>query len=227
MKETPPPSLPAEQDLPKSSRSPLVFILGLIVIIGLVFVVKSSRLGTTPESKSQPAPTTAPAPNVFQAKAGEATKTVNGKVYPFSFSYPESLQLVAFIDDPIDAIAINWNDVPPQQNILANIELLDKKERYYVGRQRAYVEDYWKVFSGLTGIQGTIEEFTNAQGLKAYRVRYSDTNGQAPVQHVFFEVAGNNTVMIHLANGILEPKLFNAMVDSVTYTLPARSRRGR
>ena len=214
----------------KSTTPSTLYVLTAIavcatLIVGISKIQHNSTSATKAKMAQTPTPTLTPP--FFTADDKVTWKTVGGRKYPYAFSYPETLSILAFIDDPIDALAINWNNIPPQQNILSNIEFLDANGRKYVAKQKNYVADYWKFFSGLKGVNGSVEEFTNSNGLKGFKARYLDSNGQFAVQHVFFIIPNDNRVMIHLANGPLDPKIFNKIVDTVSYTVPPRTKKTR
>lgn len=154
----------------------------------------------------------------FTAGLNDAWKIVQGKVYPYSFSYPETLKLVAFPNDGTDSIAIVYGDIAPQQNILSNIELIDKRDPKLAKQEKLeYVKNWYKFFSGLKGVS-KVDEFTNANGLKGYRAVYINTANQTPNVDVFFEVPGKNNILIHFANGMLDPALFERIIDSLKWT---------
>lgn len=144
--------------------------------------------------------------------------TWKGKKYPYSFSYPTSLSLGFFPNDPFDAVTIFWGNTNPQENLLLRVENLsaDPKNKQYVkGSKRTYVENWWKQYS-FTGIS-TIEEFTTTHGLKGYRVGYKDSSGKTPYEHVFLEVPGKPELVVWLSQKLLEKPIFDKVVESLTW----------
>ena len=144
--------------------------------------------------------------------------TVNGNKYPYSFSAPKSLNLVALSKDQYDIYAISWNNQPPDQNVLIGVDNLNDKDslkQYVTTSKRGYVENWWKQF-GLKGV-ASITEFTNSKGLHGYRAKYINAAGQSPNEDVFFE-APNPAFVIHLASGVLDASVFNPLIDSVAWT---------
>lgn len=167
----------------------------------------------------QPLPTTVK----FTAASNAPWKTQYGRIYPYQFSFPETLPLVVFMEDPMDSVAISWGDIPAQQNILLNMELIEERDSALVTQRKFdYVTNWWKFFSGLKGV-AQVEPFTNAAGLKGYTARYINNTDKTPNVDVFFEVPNKRNLMIHLANGILDPDLFDRIVDSVRWTPPAET----
>src|SRR4030042_512894 len=83
--------------------------------------------------------------------------------------------------------------------------------------KKTYVENWWKQFSGLKGVQ-TVTEFVNAKGMKGYKAKYINYADQTPNDDVFFEVPGRADLVIRMANGIVDPAVFDRMVDSVSWT---------
>jgi len=189
-----------------------------VILLGIFFVKKSHKSLPSPVQLSSTTTEVAQAnPVVFHITSSTPWISVKGKIYPYSFSYPETLPLVAFINDPIDAIAINWNDIRPQNNILSNVEFLDYNSRKFIGKYQDYVKNYWTFFSGLKGL-ASMQQFSNSQGLQGFKAHYTDRNGQSSTEHVFFIMPGDNKIMLHFANGILDQAVFDRIIDSVTYT---------
>ncbi len=184
---------------------------GTIVLPGGV-----TYLGPTNEQKTQTAPLRFTAPPTTRWAVYEGT------VYPYSFSYPSSLTLVAFPNDPTDAVAISWGNISPQENILINVENLEastKTETFMKKSKREYIAFWWQQYDGLTGVS-QITEFTNAQGLRGWRAKFINTAGATPNDDVFFELPGRSELVIHLANGVLDPSIFDRIVDSVAWDTP-------
>jgi hypothetical protein len=163
----------------------------------------------------QPQPTSSP--QKFKVDTTVDWKPQKGKIYPFSFSYPSTLPLVVFTDDATDSVAIAWGNIPPQQNILLNIEFIDKRDPKLVKETKLdYVKNWFKFFTGLKGV-ANVTPFTNTNGMKGYKAIYINTVDATPNVDVFFEIPNQPTRMLHMANGILETNLFDRIVDSVKW----------
>jgi len=204
-----------------------ILVLGGVIYGGYVYSQKYGAKMTLPsgqtyvgENKGGQAQDNPPtAPTRFTADASVAWKELKGKIYGYSFSYPETLNLGVFNNDLTDAVAIQWGNIPAQNNILLNIESIEGRSIEYVGKQEEFVRNWWRYFSGLSGVK-SVEKFTNTGGLKGYRAYYINKAGQSPNTDIFFEIPGDNKRMIHIANGVLEPALFDRLIDSVKYTAP-------
>lgn len=160
----------------------------------IVLPAGGTYLGPT----TTPPPTPAPAP---------ATGSLHkGRIYPYSFETPETLKLVTF-NDTFDIYAISKEGMDPYNAVLIGVDDITKKNKPLID----YINEWWKQFGGLKGVD-SITEFTNSKGLKGYSVKY--VNGSS--DDVFFEVPDPGYV-IHLANGPLDKKIFDAIVDSVTW----------
>jgi len=158
-------------------------------------------------------------PSVFTADEKTPWKTWAGKIYSYQFSYPETLQISGFSNDPMDSAGISWNGKKPAENILINVIDLSKNnafEGYIKKPKKEFVLNWWKQFSGLTGMTPLVE-FTNKKGLKGYKTRFINTKGETPNLDVFFEIPGTPTLMIRIANGLIDPLLFEKIVDSVEW----------
>ena len=170
-------------------------------------------LGATPTSAVEPTAV----PVKFTASATVPYKEKIGANYPYSFSYPETLPIVVFTNDPTDSVAIDWDNITAQKNVLFNIELIEKRDKSMIVKPKIeYVKNWWQYFSGLKGVN-SVTPFANLGGLKGYRAQYINNAGTAPNADIFFEVPGRNDIMIHLANGILDAAIFDKIVDSVKW----------
>ena len=144
--------------------------------------------------------------------------TLKGRKYPYSFNVPKTLKLVTFPNDAFDIYALSINNQPPENNVLVGVDDLNRDEelkKFIVGSKRDYVENWWKQFGGLKGVASIIP-FANDKGLKGYKAKYINTQGQSPNDDIFFETP-DPAYVIHLANGPLPEAVFNAIVDSVTW----------
>lgn len=140
--------------------------------------------------------------------------TMKGRKYPYSFEAPATIKFVTFPNDAFDIYAISLPDQPPENNVLIGVDNLNRTDdlkQYIKGNKRAYVENWWKQFGALKGVI-SITEFTNSKGLKGYKAKF--VNGSS--DDIFFETSNPDNV-IHLANGPLDKKIFNAIVDSVAW----------
>jgi len=173
-------------------------------------------LGATkpPENQPQTQPTTAPK---FTVDTTIPYATQSGKIYPYSFPYPITLPLVVFPQDKTDSVGIAWGDIPPQQNILLNMEFIDKRDASAVAEPKIeYVRNWYSHFPGLKGV-ASVETFTNAHNLKGYRAMYVNTADLTPNEDIFLEVPSNPNLMIHLANGSLDDVVFQRIVDNLSW----------
>ena len=100
--------------------------------------------------------------------------------------------------------------------MLLNIEEVKKNTPQYVGKPKDYVQNWWKFFSGLAGVK-SVDRFVNANGVVGYKAAYLTARNEVPNTNIFFEVPQDKTIMIHLANGVLDPEIFNRIVDSFKY----------
>lgn len=158
-------------------------------------------------------------PLIFTADDKTPWKIWTAQHHAYRFSYPQTLLLSDFPNDPSDAVGFAWNGKKAAENILINVIDLSANKTYelYVKKpKKEFVNAWWKQFSGLTGVS-PIEQFTNKKGLKGYKARFINTKGETPNVDIFFEVPGNPALIIRIANGILDPALFDKMVDTVEW----------
>ena len=153
---------------------------------------------------------------LFTADSSVSWIRRKGFQYPYSFSFPETLQLVVFPNDPSDSMAIVWKDFPPQQNILINVELIKDRNPDLVGKPKEYIENWYKHFSGLKGVK-SIEQFKNVNGIRGYKAVYTNKLDQTPVVDYFFIPPERYDIVVHMANGIIDPSIFEKMINSFNW----------
>lgn len=182
---------------------------GAIVLPGGI-----TYLGQSPSATPIPASAI-----LFTADASVPWTAKNGAKYPYTFSIPETLALTPFLTDEFDAYAITWNNVAKEANVLIGIEDLsrDEKRAVFVKKtKKDYIETFWAKQYNLTGVK-TLDPFTNTKGLKGYKVKFQTVNGVSPFDDVFFEVPKMPNLVVHLSNAILDPTVFDKIVESVTW----------
>ena len=180
---------------------------GAIVLPGGV-----TYLGQSPSATPIPRAAT-----LFTADASVPWSPKNGAKYPYTFSIPETLTLVPFLTEEFDAYAITWNNAPKEANVLIGIEDLSRDEKrtpYVTKSKKEYIQSFWSKQYNLTGVK-TIEPFTNRKGLNGYKVKFQTTGGVSPFDDVFLEVPKKPNLVIHLSNAILDPTVFEKIVESV------------
>lgn len=209
----------------------IITVIGVIILAGAVYAayVYSRKqtgnivlpggvtyLGSSPTIAQVPST----APLRFTADATTSWNTFRGSIFPYTFSYPSTLPLIVFTNDPSDSVAIAWGNIPPQQNILLNIELIDDRDPELVKKTKIdYVRSWYKFFSGLKGV-ASVQAFTNLKGMKGYKAQYINYIDSTPNLDIFFEISNDKTKMIHLANGILDATIFDRIVDSLDWEVP-------
>lgn len=199
-------------------------LVGIIIYVGYSYSQKimngnkvalpagQNYLGENAPNYNGETPPTAP--QRFTAATDVAWTEFKGTLYPYSFKYPETLTLGVFPNDPSDGVAIVWGNIPPQSNILLNVE---KDKLQSNNTLEEYVNNWWKSYSGLKGVK-SVTKFTNTSGLVGYRAIYINSADQTPNVDIFLQVPQDNTTVIRLANGILDSTIFDRIVDSVKYT---------
>ncbi len=205
----------------------VVFLLIVIFVWNSWTVKRNSKVvlhsgvtytGPTPEGQQNAPATTAP--NKFTVDQNTKWKIVSGMLYPYSFEAPENLELVRFNNDPYDIFAISWNGQRPDSNVLIGVDNLSNKDnlKQYINQSKqTYVENWWKQIGSLSGVS-SITPFTNSKGMKGYRAKFLLQGGSpAPYEDIFFETSKKKDVVIHMANSVLEDKVFERIVDTVSW----------
>lgn len=210
----------------------IFFIFSILLLIGALYItyryslLQSNNIilpgGVTylgPSSTTKPLlPTLTVKPRkLFAAPSDDKWVIFHGSVYPYSLNHPQSLNLVVFPKDKSDSIAFSFDNVDPRVNILLNIEKISDRDPLLTGKPVIdYVKNWYKYFSGLKGVD-KIDAFQNVNNLKGYRAVFINDVNQTPNVDVFLEIPGNNDLVIHLANGNLDPAIFDRIVDSVNW----------
>src|SRR3989338_422954 len=211
----------------------IFFIFAVLLSVGALYIayryslLQSNNIilpgGITylgPSSTAKPIlPTLTLKPHkVFTAPSDEKWVTYHGVIYPYSFNHPQSLSLAVFPKDKADSVAFSFDKVDPRVNILLNIDKISDRDPGFSGKPIIdYVKNWYMYFSGLKGVD-KIDAFQNDNNLKGYRAVFINDVNQTPNVDIFFEVPGNNDLVIHLANGNLDPSIFDRIVDSVKWT---------
>lgn len=211
----------------------IVVLLLLSIVVWHAWTVKRegklvlhsgyTYIGPTPTPEEQAATTQN---GKFTVPDDAPWKTVSGVIYQYSFQAPEALNLVRFPNDPYDIYAISWNNMAPESNVLIGVDNLSKNDKFkeYVSQPKiVYVENWWKQF-GLSGV-ASITPFTNKEGMKGYKAKYTMGTNPAPTDDVFFEVPKHNELVIHLANGVLDKPIFDKLVDSLTWASTSATKK--
>jgi len=198
-----------------------VAVLAMIVFAGYKYSQRYGGKITLPGGKTyvgEKSETVNPptAPQLFTAGPEVPWVKYQGKIYKYSFSYPETLQLGAFPNDPSDSVAIQWGNIPPERNLLLNVETVSRRDPAYVGKTEDFARNWHRFFSGLKGVK-SVKKLTNTSGLVGYKAIYINSLDQTPNVDVFFEVPGDPNHIIHIANGVLDPVIFDRLIDSVSY----------
>lgn len=188
-----------------------------ILLTGLTYVAFLSAKNRTPNivlpggvTYLGPSPTQQATSDKIQIADNAKWTTQIGKKYPYSFLFPETLSLGVFPNDPFDAVGIYWNNLDASANLLLRVETISQG----VG-VKEYATTWWKQYSW-KGVADVLE-FTNKNGLKGYRAKYINEKGETPYDNVFIEVPGRRDLVIWMASGLLEPAIFDKIVDSVSW----------
>ncbi len=214
--------------LPKDVKQTIVVAgIAFVILLSITFAsykYASGRSGTIvlPGGITYlgPTPTQAPPPpsDKITVDPNVSWNTQKGKIYPFEFSYPSSLSLGVFPNDSYDSVTVFWGNTNPQENLLLRVEDLSKIPDMvqHIGKsKKEYAEIWWKQYNW-KGVS-LIEQFTNSKGLKGYRAKYVDSNGNTPYDNIFIEVPGRPELVIWMASRLLDHTVFDKIVDSVTW----------
>lgn len=139
-----------------------------------------------------------------------------GKTLPFSFSYPTSLSLGVFPNDPYDSVTILSSAKESRKDIFFRVEdltLLGKEA--YAGNPTAYAQIWWKDYAwkGVSSLSQT----TTASGLTGVIVYYTPDNNTSPVPHAFLSVPNTPSKIIWVTGRFLPEWVFTKLVHSISW----------
>lgn len=215
--------------------SVIIGVLLLFLVVGAFFSAKNrtgtivlpggiTYLGPTPTKKIEKSKQIIEGKIPIPADTKWAEK--KGAIFPYSFSYPESLSLGIFPNDPHDAVTIFYDGTDSNANIFFRVEnLTTLKKTQYVGKTEEYANHWWKDY-GWKGVT-SVSEFTNDNGLKGYRAAYINDQNKTPYDHVFFEIPASpnanqggpdrNDLIIWLSGKLFSKEDFDKLVESVDW----------
>lgn len=180
-----------------------------------------------------PSPSPTGLPTVTSVKVGTPAKQLNvdkiplpadvtwtetkGKIYPYTFSYPSSLSLGVFPDDPYDGVTVFYGNTDSSANLFFRVEDLNRlnKKDYIAKPKMDYVSAWWKDYQW-KGV-ASVTAFTNSKGLHGYRAKYLDDTGKTPYDQVFFEIPEKNDRIIWLSGKLFDQNVFDKIVDRVSW----------
>ncbi len=190
------------------SRTPQIILPG-----GVTYLGPSPTGNATPPKNTETAKPSAagkiPVPD------NATWSTWKGQKYPYSFSYPTSLSLGFFPNDPFDAVTVFWQNTNPSENLLLRVEDLsqNKDSKEYINKtKREYVAYWWKQYA-FTGIQ-SVKEFTTTTGYKGYRAQFTNQSGSPTPDQIFLEIPGNPNLVVWMNQKLLDLPVFDKIVDS-------------
>lgn len=231
--ETQPPipytaTMDPESDAPVPKALIPALLVSLVLFAGVYIAYQAARarpgtivlpggityLGQTPT----PQPSQAPQLGTGKIPIDSNTKWVEnkGKKYPYTFSYPSSLSLGFYPNDPYDSVTVFYPNTDSNTNIFFRVDDLNKiNKTMYIGKPMEYAQNWWKDYSW-KGVS-TVTAFTNSKGMNGYRATYTDLSGNTPYDHVFFAVPERTDLIIWVSGKIFSPEIFDKIVDSVMW----------
>ncbi len=201
----------------------VVLVLFLLLVGGIYYWMSNRSKGAVifPNGINYlgPSTTLTPEPTIDLSKLGQSGQwiKVSGRHFKFDIAYPAELQVTAFIDDPTDKLAWITGIKPPQENVFASVEKMSELGLEYTGQPEKFAYDFWKKFSGLSGVQ-SVTAITNQKNLKGFKAIYTTKTPGVTVTNYFFPVPNDDDHVLQVLNGILPVNIFNSIVNSVEFT---------
>ncbi len=218
-----------EPDAPSNILFPALLIS--IVLLGIVYIAFQAAKAR-PDRIILPGGITYLGPSVTPTPAANSSTgnldailipsnptwaTYKGKLFPYTFTYPSTLSLGWFPNDPYDAVTVFYGKTDANKNVFFRVDDLTKLHKTaYTGNVKGYAQSWWKDYSW-KGIS-SITPFTNGKGLKGYRATYIDQSDKTPYDHVFFETPQRRDLIIWISGKIFPREMFDKIVDSVQWS---------
>lgn len=210
-----------------------IFIIGFVILsivtIGSYLYAKQ-RTGTTvlPGGVTYLGPSPTPHPQssgqTMISIPTNATWVPNpGKIFPYTFMYPNTLSLGVFPGDPFDSVTLYWGNTNAQENMFLRVEDLNKLKdmNVYINKsKKEYANIWWKQYNW-KGV-ASVDSFTNSKGMKGYRAKYVNDKGQTPFDNIFFEIPKRAELVVWMGSRLLDNVTFDKMVESFYWDTTTR-----
>ncbi len=183
---------------------------GQVILPGGVTYLGPEKTGNQPAA-------TPTAPIKLSAPNDAIWKMISLKNDPVTVSYPDTVTLVAYPNAATETLVIRLGGSNPTEYMFLTILDLNKGlfVPYKEKSKKELVEKFHTLTMGLKSVTN-VRTFTNIGGLVGYRARVEALNGTV-TDEVFFEAPKNTNRMIRLTNSILDPALYDRMIDSVRW----------
>ena len=201
-----------EQESPKSSLS-VISIVVLVLFLAVVFflyswvskknkgeVVFPSGINYT-GNETSPAPPQPLRPTYDWDKLGGSSDWANftSPKGQYTFQYPKGIIPLIFPGDANDSVTFDVSNIPAQFNLMGLMERVSNYDKKMVGDQESFVNNYWRFFGGLKGVNKA-EEFTNEKGLKGWKASYVNKSNVVTSDNYFLVVPGDDDRILHIGN---------------------------
>lgn len=185
-----------------------IFIVTTILFSAVIWAYQSAKNRTStivlPGGITYLGPS--PSPSAPSSPSTPTWSTWTGAIYPYTFTYPASMNLGLFPNDPMDSVTVFLDGTDASQNVFFRVEKL-------TGSPMDYATNWWKQYAW-KGVS-SVTAFTNTNGLKGYRAAYLNEKDETPYDHVFFEVPGKKDLIIWISGRLFSKEDFTKLVDSV------------
>lgn len=190
-----------------------VVIVTLILFTTVIWAYTSAKNRTStivlPGGITYLGPSPSPA-EVPLSGTKEGWSEHKGALYPYIFSYPATMNLGVFPNDPTDAVTAFIDGTDANANIFFRVEPC-KGGPCGIDYAKIWWKQYnWKEVKSVT-------EFTNKNSLRGYRATYISDKNETPYDHIFFEIPGKKDLIIWLSGRLFSKEDFERMIDSVNW----------
>lgn len=232
-----------ELEIPQNFSKVIVgLVIGVIVLGGVVYLGynMSKKNGQTVLPNGFPVATQAPQPatlanmdcskttkadpanpwpyyikcDPFKVSSDAKWKTFTDDRNGFSFDIPDTLKTAPYPN----GMGIEYYELQPNVNLLYSLDLESSRSGEFKNMDLAnYPANYWRQFSGLTGVR-EVTQLTNSKNVKYAKAVYVNIANETPSVEVFFEFPNRKGDFVHFGSGALSQEVFNTIIESFKFT---------
>lgn len=232
-----------ELEIPQNFSKVIIgLIIGVVVLGGIVYFGynMSKKSGETVLPAGFPVATEAPKPitlanmdcstttkadplnpwpyyikcDPFKVDADTKWKSFDDPKNGFSFDLPETLKTAPYPN----GMGIEYHELQPNINLLYSVDLQSSRSGEFKNMDLSnYPANYWRQFSGLTGVR-EVTQLVNSKNVKYAKAVYVNIANETPAIDVFFEIPSRKGDFVHFGSGALSTEVFNTIIESFKFT---------
>lgn len=150
----------------------------------------------------------------FKVSADAKWITFEDSKNGFSFDVPDTLKTSPYSN----GMGIEYHELQPNINLLYSVDQQSSRSGEFKNMELAnYPANYWRQFSGLTGVR-EVTQLVNSKNVKYAKAVYVNIANETPAIDVFFEFPSRKGDFVHFGSGALSTDVFNTVIESFKFT---------